>query len=170
MTVRTGRANMAGMMISATAERHIDAPADRIYGYIRDYQVHHPRFLPREFGPLTIEAGGIGAGTVLRFSMTVGGRTTSYRVTVDEPEPGRVLTESDASLGMVTSFTVEPDGNGCRVRIDTSWNAGGLGGLMQRLFAPGVLRGIYAKELTCLEQYAADELSPGRVLTVVAEG
>jgi hypothetical protein len=170
MTLSRGAARMTGMRISATAERHIDAPADRIYGYIRDYRVHHPRFLPREFGPLTIENGGVGAGTVLKFSMTVGGRTTSYRVTVEEPEPGRVLTESDPSLGMVTSFTVEPAGDGSRVRIDTSWNASGLGGLMQRLFAPGVLRGLYAKELVCLEKYAADELGPGRVLTVVAGG
>lgn len=158
------------MRITATAERHIDAPADRIYGYIRDYRVHHPRFLPREFGPLVIEAGGIGAGTKLRFTMTVGGRTTEYRVTVEEPEPGHVLTESDPSLGMVTSFTVDPDGDGCRVRIDTSWNASGIGGLMQRLFAPGVLRGIYARELENLEGHAGDELAPGRVLTVVAEG
>jgi hypothetical protein len=158
------------MRITATAERHIDAPADRIYGYIRDYRVHHPRFLPREFGPLVIEAGGVGAGTKLRFTMTVGGRTTQYGVTVDEPEPGRVLTESDPSIGMVTSFTVDPAGDECVVRIETSWAASGIGGLMQRLFAPGMLRGIYAKELENLEKYARDELAPGRVLTVVAEG
>ena len=158
------------MKITATAERHIDAPADRIYGYIRDYRVHHPRFLPREFGPLKIEAGGTGAGTKLRFSMTVGGRTTEYRVSVEEPEPGRVLTESDPSLGLVTSFTVDQTADGCRVRIDTSWTASGVGGLMQRLFAPGVLRGIYHRELENLEAYAGDALGPGRVMTVVTDG
>ncbi len=158
------------MRITASAERHIDAPADRIYGYVRDYRVHHPRFLPREFGPLTIEEGGIGAGTKLRFTMTVGGRTAEYRVTVEEPEPGRVLTEADPGLDMVTSFTVEPDGDGSRVRIDTGWTATGIGGLMQRLFAPGVLRGIYERELANLERYAGDELGPGRVMTVVVEG
>ena len=67
---------------------------------------------------------------------------------VDEPEPGRVLTETDQLSSTVTTFTVLPEGSGCRVRIGTRWQgAGGVGGLFERLFAPRVLRRIYANEL-----------------------
>jgi hypothetical protein len=158
------------MRITASAERRIYAPASRVYGFIRDFQVHHPRFLPPAFGPLTIEAGGVGAGTVHRFTMKVGGRTRSYRVRVDEPEPGRVLTETDSTRTLVTTFTVDPDGEGAIVRIETTWTARGIDGLVQRLAAPRVLQGIYADELRRLASYACDALGPGQVLTVVAEG
>ena len=37
----------------------------------------------------------MGAGTITRFKLTAGGRTREYRTKIAEPEPGRVLTESD---------------------------------------------------------------------------
>ena len=61
------------MQIIASAEGHIDAPARRVYHYIRDFREHHPRFLPPQFSDLQIETGGVGAGTVHSFNMTLGG-------------------------------------------------------------------------------------------------
>ena len=144
-----------GMQINVSAERHIEAPASRVFSYIRDFREHHPRFLPAEFSDFEIESGGVGAGTVHRFTMTLGGRSTRYRVRVGEPEPGRVLIESDPSRSMLTTFTVDrsPDG-GSRVRIDTRWFTPGVQGLVERLVAPRMLRRVYREELGLLDRYA----------------
>jgi hypothetical protein len=122
---------------------------------IADLRAHHPHFLPPAFSDFQVEQGGIGAGTVHRFKLTAGGRTRAYRMRVEEPEPGRVLTESDQLSSAVTTFTVTPEGPGCRVRIETRWQgAAGVGGFFERLFAPRVLRRIYADELERLDRYA----------------
>ena len=93
--------------------------------------------------------------------MTAGGRTRDYRMKVAEPEPGRVLTESDMDSSAVTTFTVSPQGGASLVRISTAWDgAGGVGGLFERLFAPRVLRAIYADELRRLDAYAREQHSP----------
>jgi uncharacterized protein YndB with AHSA1/START domain len=138
----------------AAAERTIGAPADKVYGVLADYQRHHPRFLPAAISDLVIEEGGIGAGTVIGFKVKTAGRSQHFRMEVAEPEPGRVLTESDTESTMVTRFTVDPDGGGSRVRIESTWQgAGGFGGLMERLFAPRVMQKLYAEELNLLDRY-----------------
>jgi hypothetical protein len=137
------------------AERHVDVPAEHMYRLLADYREHHPRVLPPAFSDFKVEEGGVGAGTVHSFRLTAGGRTRAYRMRVDEPEPGRVLIETDQLSSAVTSFTVTPEGPGCRVRIETRWQgAGGVGGFFERLFAPRVLRRIYADELERLDRYA----------------
>lgn len=143
------------MQINASAERRINAPARRVYAYIADFRQHHPNFLPPQFSDLEIECGGVGAGTVHRFRMTLGGRTTQYRVRVGEPDPGHVLIESDPARRMLTTFTVDPEpGGGSRVRIETRWYTDGLQGLVERIVAPGMLRRVYRDELELLERYA----------------
>jgi len=142
-------------MILASAERTVDAPAAAVYGYIADMRGHHPHFLPPAFSDFQVESGGMGEGTITRFTLTAGGRTRQYRMTVAEPEPGRILTESDAGSSAVTTFTVGPQGGRALVRISTTWEgAGGIGGFFERLFAPRVMRGIYADELERLDAYA----------------
>ncbi len=43
------------------------------------------------------------------------------------------------------------------VQISTAWeDAGGIGGFFERLFAPRVMRGIYADELERLDAYARE--------------
>lgn len=141
--------------LSVTAERLVGASAEHTYGYIADFRTHHPRFLPPAFSGLDVEQGGVGAGTVYSFQLTAGGRTRTYRMRVEEPEPGRVLTESDMGSSLVTTWTLTPEGQDCRVRIATSWQgAGGVGGFFERLFAPRALRGIYTDELERLDRYA----------------
>lgn len=146
--------------IHVSAERTVDAPASDVYGYVADMREHHPRFLPDAFSDFTVESGGVGAGTVTRFKMNAGGRTREYRMQVAEPEPGRVLTESDMESSLVTTFTVDPEGDRSRVRIGTTWEgAGGIGGFFERTFAPRVLRRLYDDELERLNKYAREQAS-----------
>jgi Polyketide cyclase / dehydrase and lipid transport len=150
---------MPGMgTIEVSAERAIGAPAPAVYGYIADMREHHPKFLPPNFSDFQVESGGVGAGTVTRFTLAVGGRTRQYHMQVAEPQPGRVLTESDMDSSAVTTFTVTPQGGDCSVRIATRWQgAGGVGGFFERLFAPPVLRKLYADELGRLDAYARQQ-------------
>jgi uncharacterized protein YndB with AHSA1/START domain len=148
---------MAPIVVSA--ERVVEAPAATVYGYIADMQ-QHQRFLPPAFSDFHVESGGVGAGTVTTFKLTAGGRTRDIRHTISEPEPGHVLTETDANSSAVTTFTVAPQGDSSTVKISMSWNgAGGIGGVFERLFAPGVLRRIMADELNRLNAYALEKRS-----------
>jgi uncharacterized protein YndB with AHSA1/START domain len=146
---------MARILVSA--ERTVDAPAETVYRYVADMREHHPRFLPPAFSDFRVESGGVGAGTVTRFKVTAGGRTREYQMKVAEPEPGRVLTESDTGSSMVTTTTVSPRGGASLVQISTAWDgAGGIGGLFERMFAPRVMRAIYQDELSRLDAYARE--------------
>ena len=140
--------------IQVAAERPIGAPAERVYRYIADFNEHHFRFLPPAFSDLRVERGGYGAGTVITFKVTVAGRTQAYCTEVEEPEPGRVLVESDPRVGTVTTFTVAPEGDGSRVKIETTWRVGGIGAPVQRLLAPPIMRRLYRDELERLDRYA----------------
>ena len=156
------------MRIAAGAERRVCAPADRVYGYIRDFNDHHPYFLPPEFSGFVVEEGGVGAGTVHRFTLTLAGKPRTARMRVDEPVPGRVLTETEATSGMLTTFSVEPSGEReCRVRINTVYEARGLRGVAERLTVPKMLERLYQSELALLERYALSRGS-SMELTIVA--
>jgi len=146
--------------IAVSAQGTVEASADTVYLYIADMREHHPRFLPPAFSDFRVESGGVGAGTITRFTLTAGGRTREYRTKIAEPEPGRVLTESDTGSSAVTTFTVSPQGAVSLVQISSTWDgAGGIGGLFERIFAPRVLRAIYADELKRLDAYARERRS-----------
>jgi uncharacterized protein YndB with AHSA1/START domain len=148
--------------IQVSEERQIDAPPATVYGYIADHREHHPHFLPPAFSDFEVESGGVGAGTITRFKVTAGGRSREYRMEVAEPEPGRVMTESDTNSSLVTTWTVTPENGVSRVRISTTWDgAGGVGGVFERLFAPRVMRSIYADELERLNNYARERGAAG---------
>ncbi|MGP8001925.1 MAG: hypothetical protein ACLPKI_32070 [Streptosporangiaceae bacterium] len=56
---------------------------------------------------------------------------------------------------MVMTFTVTPQDGGPLVRISTTWEGtGGIGGLLERLFAPRVMRGMHGDEPEPLDAYA----------------
>ena len=157
------------MEIRAAAEGRVEAPASRVYSYIADFREHHPKFLPPQFSDLVVEQGGYGAGTVHSFTLELGGRRRRATVRVYEPEPGRVLTEIEPLSGMVTRFTVEPDGRGAtKVRIETTYQARGIGGLVERAVVPGMLRRLYRRELELLAEYAVTEaITQPRVMRTV---
>jgi uncharacterized protein YndB with AHSA1/START domain len=141
--------------IHVSADRVIQAPPDQVYAYLVDMREHHHRFLPPAFSDFEVESGGVGAGTVTRFKLNAGGRTRSYRMQVGEPEPGRIMTESDTESTLVTTFTVDSADGGSRVQIATTWEgAGGIGGFFERTFAPRVMKRLYADELERLDEYA----------------
>lgn len=145
--------------VYVAAERLVAAPADRVYELIADYREHHPKFLPSNFSNVEIERGGVGAGTITLFTVTAGSRSRNYRMRVDEPEPGRVLTESDTTSSLMTTWTVTPDGDQTRVRIETRWDgAPGVAGFFERLFAPQAMRRIYNDELRRLDRYAREQM------------
>lgn len=141
--------------LTVSAEKVVDAPAATVYACIADVRRHHPHFLPPAFSDFGVEEGGVGAGSVVHFTFTAGGRSRRYRTVLGEPEPGRVITESDTGSSLVTTFTVTGEGSGTRVRIESVWDgAGGVGGFFERLFAPRTLRRIYLDELDRLDAYA----------------
>ncbi|HEX2819895.1 MAG TPA: SRPBCC family protein [Streptosporangiaceae bacterium] len=147
--------------IHVSAEGKVEAPAGTVYGYLADMREHHARFLPPAFSGFQVESGGVGAGTIAHFTVTAGGRSRECRMEVSEPEPGRVLVESDTRSSLVTTFTVTPDGRASRVRISTTWDgASGIGGFFERSFAPRVMQGIYADALERLNVYAREHASP----------
>jgi hypothetical protein len=147
---------MAAILVSA--EGPVGAPPETVYGYLADMRTHHPKFLPPAFSDFHVESGGVGAGTVICYNLTAGGRTRAYRMQIGEPEPGRMLTESDSSSSAVTTFTVSPQEGASRVKIATTWEgAGGVRGFFEKMFAPRVLRGLYEDELRRLDTYARQQ-------------
>lgn len=130
----------------------IDAPAARVYGVLVDYRGTHQRILPKFFIGLDVEEGGVGAGTVFTARSRALGVEQSLRMTVSEPEPGRVLVESDPVLNLATTFTVDPIAGGkARVAIATTWpGQGGIAGVFERLIMPWYLRRVYEEELELL--------------------
>lgn len=146
--------------ISVKAQGRVGAPADRVYKILADYNQHHPKILPPAFTDLKVEEGGVGAGTVFSVTMKAGGRTRTARMYVAEPQPGRVLTESEPTTSLLTTFTVVPDGDTSRVQIATTWQSTkGIGGFFERLFAPRLLKRIYLQELENLDRYARQQTS-----------
>lgn len=146
---------MSRLHVEATAT--IDASPSDVYATFADYRNGHPRILPKQyFSDLDIEQGGIGEGTVFRVRVQVMGIGQDYHLMVHEPEPGRLLTETDIPTGLVTSFIVNAIDGGKRaqVTIATDWNAKpGFLGVMERFTTPPVMRRIYAKELAQLGDY-----------------
>ena len=144
------------------ASARVDAPADVVYGIIADYRNGHPHILPKKyFEWLEVEQGGRGEGTVIRFQMRVLGRTRVLRAAVTEPEPGRVLVETDTGgYGPVTTFTVEPAGSGSQVTFSTELtSAAGPLGVVERFVLRRVLRRVYARELEQLGRVAVERTS-----------
>jgi hypothetical protein len=136
----------------------IPAPASLIYNLIADYRNGHPQILPKPyFQSLEVESGGVGAGTTIRFQMRLFGTNKNYRAAVTEPEPGRMLVESNES-GEVSTFTVDPlvGGQHAQVTIATDLPCRRWFGALERFFARLMLRRIYAKELALLAKVAGE--------------
>ena len=136
----------------------IRAPAERIFAILADYREGHPSILPRPpFESLEVEQGGVGAGTVVRCRIRLLGATREFRAAITEPEPGRVLAETDLATGAVTTFTVVPTdgGNHSEVTIGTELPLRkGLAGIVERLLVPRQLRPVYLRQLRLLAQVA----------------
>lgn len=144
--------------VSATAV--IPAPRREVYAIIADYRSGHARIIPKPpFVSLEVEEGGVGAGTVIRVRLRLLGRETAYRAVITEPEPGRILEESNDN-GYVTRFIVEPAGAEDRARVTietrTPRRPPGLGAL-ERWLLRRMLRDVYRRELELLREVATSD-------------
>lgn len=154
------------LVISATAR--LRAAPHRVYETIANYHTGHPRILPKQFSGLTVERGGIGAGTVIRFDVKMLGTKTTFRAEITEPEPGRVLVETNV-LGSdsVTRFVVDPgmSPDESTVTIHTELRVRpGIAGAIERFLTKRLLRPMYEEELRLLEAAAG-----GRSETAASE-
>lgn len=142
------------------AEAILNAPATDVYATIADYHVGHPAILPEgKLYDLTVEQGGTGQGTIIRFKMKTLGVEQTFYQRVTEPDPGHILVEQDINSfrNTTTTFTVTPLGGGrqARVEISSTLNSSkGLTGLLERLLVPIINPPMYRKELKLLEGVA----------------
>jgi hypothetical protein len=149
--------------LHASAERTVPAPAAAVYALLADYQDGHPSILPPAFSDYAVLQGGTGAGTVIRFALTLAGRRQMTEARADEPESGRVLSEAYPERGTVTRFIVDPDGDQSQVRIETSWEASrGLTRLIERLVLPRLFRTLFTEELDLIERWAIEQSTSRR--------
>lgn len=136
----------------------IRATADRVYSILADYTEGHQRILPRPpFGEVTVEQGGIGDGTRISFEMRAFGGVRRFQALITEPLPGRLLVETDADSGVVTTFTVDPHGGGEHTQVTIATMlcvregiAGSFEGILTRLS----IRKLYRKQLRLLSSLA----------------
>ena len=142
------------MKTRVAASAIIKVPAQQVYAMLADYHNGHPHILPSQyFSDLQVEQGGIGAGTVIGFQMRVLGGTQTFRAAIMEPEPGRVLVETNLPSGAITTFTVDPrlGGQHAQVTIATELAVSNwLEGLVTKM----LLHRIYVQELKLLAAYA----------------
>jgi hypothetical protein len=139
----------------------VNAPADVAYRIIADFK-HHDHITPRPpFSPIVVEQGGVGAGTVIHFQTTFLGRTDNCHSVITEPQPGRVMVETETIRNTVTTFTVDPVASGrSRVTISCVFQGrGGLLGVIERWMVTRLMTRVLAKEIQLLEEYA--QANPG---------
>jgi hypothetical protein len=136
----------------------IPARRERVYSLIANYNDGHPRILPKQFSNLVVEQGGVGAGTMIRFQMSLLGRKQNFRATITEPEPGRVLVETYVDGNdSVTTFTVDPGTAPAdsTVTISTALPVrSGVLGAIEKAVATLLLRPIYVNQLENLARVA----------------
>ena len=144
--------------LRVTESGSVGAPTALAYRLIADMREHHANFLPPALKDLRVEQGGYGAGTTYRVTGVFLGGERELHMRVDEPEPGRVLTESHLDSPLVTTWTVEPDRDMSRITIETVWPpARGIGGILERLLAPRAMGKVYREELRLLDRYARQQ-------------
>jgi Polyketide cyclase / dehydrase and lipid transport len=137
----------------------VPTSAERAYAVLADYRNGHPHILPEQFSDMTVESGGIGAGTIIRFDMRLLGRKQTCRAAITESPAGRVLVETVLDgRGIVTTFTVDAGPAGqARVTIATEVPVrSGLPGSIERFLFTRLLAPIYKRELALLAAYVTD--------------
>jgi hypothetical protein len=147
---------------SVSANGLVKAPADLVYNIIADYHNGHPHILPPQyFSDLTVEEGGVGAGTKIRIKLKVMGQIRDYYGVVSEPEPGRVLVEQYPEDVGRTIFTVEPTDGGRHSQVTFTTESPmreGILGRIQRWLIQRILMPVYTAELQQLATFAEQRL------------
>jgi uncharacterized protein YndB with AHSA1/START domain len=144
-----------------SASTLVAAPAEQVYAVIADYRNGHPHILPKPyFVSLTVEKGGVGAGTEVSFTMKIAGRKQTFYAVISEPEPGRVLVETIPSSGSTTTFTVEPRNDGKQALVTIATQAvvrDGWLGAIEKLLTTRALKPVFEKELQQLNSFVQQQ-------------
>ncbi len=93
-------------------------------------------------------------------SVTVMGREFPFRQIVSEPEPGRVILETNMDTGQYSKFIFEPLNGGKQTRITISSEfpvSPGFTGVIDRLTTAPMARKMFTKELQNLADYVANK-------------
>lgn len=139
--------------IHIEASAIIPASPKRVYDLLADYKNEHPAILPQPyFTGLDVIQGGRGAGTVFDAYMNIMGAKSTLHMAVTEPEPGRVLMETDTERGTITTFTVDPagDSSAAKLTIATEYFPAGI---MERIIIRPLLNRVYKAELEKIANY-----------------
>jgi len=155
--MRQGRVEVAAV---------IEAQPQEIYAVLADYRNGHPRIVPKEYlRDLEVEVGGYGAGTVIRFHVRAFGIERSARSTISEPEPGRVLVETETTSNIVTTYTLTPQSEGkTMLQIASAWQVSHNPFVaLQQAFYPKLMRSMDAKELELIVAFMREERNKGSV-------
>ena len=140
-----------------TATKNIRVPAEILYNIIADYRRMHWLILPKQyFLSLEVEEGGFGAGTIVNFAMRILGQTQSFHSLITEPEPGRLLVETDIKSGVATSFHIVPIEKEGQTRVTISTKLKGRN-FLEAWIAKMILQKIYRLELELLAQVAEEQ-------------
>jgi hypothetical protein len=153
------------MPYSFSESAELAVPATAAYASIADYVNGHPHIIPpKYFRNMRVDAGGYGAGTIVRFDVHAFGTVTTMVGHVTEPKPGHTLVEAYPADGTVTTFVVEPMGaSRCRVTIATEMaEKPGLRGMIEKWITPGFLRGLYRQELKRIESSSNEQRATKR--------
>ena len=143
---------------TAIATKIINAPAKDIYRIIADYHTMHYFILPKQyFLSLDVEEGGFGQGTIVNFEMRILGKTQSFRSLVTEPQPGRLLVETDIRSETPTSFSVFPVRNNDQARVEISTELKNQNAV-EALIANILLQKVYRDELELLAKVAEENV------------
>ena len=139
--------------VTATAERTIPAPPERVTAALADYEKVRPTILTEHYSDYRVEPDG---RVHWRLQATKS-RVRDQLVDVSTPGEGTVV-ERDTNSSMVTTWAVSPAGPGSStVTVTTTWNgAGGIGGFFERTFAPKGLRRIHEGVLANLDGAVRD--------------
>lgn len=141
----------------------IQSAPKNVYDIIADYKNGHPKILPKPpFVSLVVEKGGFGAGSVLKVQMKVAGKLQTFKTIVTEPEPGRVLLETN-DTGYITIFTVEPRDNDKNSYVTFTTEIPSNSKLSKKIeffFSKMILPAVYKKELQMLAEVAAKTSKP----------
>lgn len=139
--------------IIVRSERVVDARPFQVYEILTDYQERRPQMLTPNFLDYSVEHGGYGNDTIIRYRLRAARRERSYQMHVDETVRGKIITERDANSSLVTTWALSPlkDGKQTKVQIVSEWEGrGGIKGFMERIFAPLGLSRIYDRMLSRL--------------------
>ncbi len=110
--------------------------------------------MPKEyFLSLQVEEAGVGVGTIIKFSMRILRRRQDFRYLITEPQPGRLLVETNIHSEMATSFQLAPADNSSLTRVTISTELRGRNWI-EALLARPMLEKIYRQELAQLARLA----------------